>query len=101
MRLKTVVGTLLKRVLPIVVGVGVLVLVIAWLAGVMVEKIEPGQSDVAVRRLDPKQQHEIYEVREVFKQYVEEAVGTLKAAKRKESSARVLAPIKRIRGSAG
>jgi len=101
MKFKAVAGILLKRVLPIIVGLGVLVVVIAWLAGMMVEKIEPGPSDVAVRRLDPKQEHKFYEVKEVTKQYVAEAVGTLKSARRTEISARVLAPIERIAVSAG
>ena len=101
MKYKAVALVLLKKVLPIVVGLAVLIVVVAWLAGVMVEKIKPGPADVVVRRLDPDRQHSTYEVREVVKQYVEEAVGTLKSAQRTEISARVLAPIDRISVSAG
>jgi len=101
MKLKAVAGVLLKKVLPIIVGLAVLVLVIGWLAGVMGEKIEPGRSETAVRQIDPGQKHNLYQVREVFKQYAAEAVGTLKASSRTEISARVLAPIERINVRAG
>ena len=101
MKFKAVAGILLKRVLPVIVGLGVLIVVIGWLAGVMVEKIEPDWSHVAVRRIDPSLDHDVYKVREVTKQYIEEAVGTLKSSKRTEVSARVLAPIDRIAVSAG
>ena len=100
-KLKAAIGALLKRVLPVVVGLGFLILVIAWLAGVMVEKIEPGPSNAVARHVDPNQQQEAYEVREVFKDYFAEAVGTLKAASRTEISARVLASIDVIRVHAG
>ena len=89
MNLKAAAGVVLKRVLPIVAGLALLVLVIAWLAGVMVPKIEPGQTAVAAGRIDPDLQQGVYQVREVFKDYTEEAVGTLKAASRTEISARV------------
>ena len=101
MQFRAVTGILLQRVLPIGVGLGVLVLVIAWLAGVMEAKIEPARSPVAVRRIDPGGDYGIDAVREVTKQYIEEAVGTLKSAKRTEISARVLAPIDRILANAG
>ncbi len=39
MKLQAVAGILLKRVLPIVVGLAALVLVVAWLAGLTTEKI--------------------------------------------------------------
>jgi len=100
MRFNAVAAVLLKRGLPVVLGLGVVVAVIGWLAGVMDEKIEPGEHQVAVRRPDPNK-HEFYEVKEVTKQYVAEAVGTLKSAKRTEISARVLAPIDRILAGAG
>ena len=101
MNFKATVGVFLKKVLPITVGLAVLVSVVAWTAGVMVDKIEPGPAEVASRRLDPDDHREIYEVREVMKPYVEEAVGTLKAASRTEISARVLAPIDRLYVTAG
>ena len=79
-KLKAAAGILLKRVLPAVAGLVFLILVIAWLAGVMVEKIEPGPSDPVVRRFDPNQQQGVYEVYDDFRDYTAEAVGTLKAA---------------------
>ena len=100
-RFKAVIGILLKRVLPVIVGLAFLILVIAWLAGVMVEKIEPGPGAAVVGRADPNQQQGVYEVREVFKDYTAEAVGTLRAASRTEISARVLASIDTIRVHAG
>lgn len=99
--LLTAAGVLLRRVLPIVVGLGALVAVVALLAGVFAEKIEPGRTEVAARRLDPDRRSDVYEVREVTKQYIEEAVGTLKSSKRTQISARVLAPIERIDVTAG
>ena len=100
-KLKATIGILLKRVLPAIVGLVFLVFVIAWLAGVTEEKIEPGPSDAVVRRVDPNQEQGVYEVREVFKDYFAEAVGTLKASSRTEISARVLAAIDVIRVHAG
>ncbi len=99
MKPKAVAGILLKKVLPIVVGLAALVLIVAWLAGLTTEKIQPDQSDVAVRHIDPEAT--LYAVREVFKDYVTEAVGTLKASSRTEISARVLAPINAVNGRAG
>ena len=93
---KAIVWILLGKVLPIIAGLAVLVLVVGWMAGVMETKIQPEQNEVPVRRLDPDQKDLIYEVREVFKDYTEEAIGTLKAASRTEISARVMAPIDRI-----
>ncbi len=99
MKLQAVAGVLLKKVLPIVVGLAALILIVAWLAGLTTEKIQPGQNDVAARRIEPEQ--DFYAVREVFKDYTAEAVGTLKASSRTEISARVLAPINAINGRAG
>ena len=50
-RIKTIATVALKNVLPLVVGLGVLVLVIAWLAGVFEKKIAAGQGEVAERTL--------------------------------------------------
>ncbi len=56
---------------------------------------------MAPRRIEPKPEQALYAVREVFKDYTAEAVGTLKASSRTEISARVLAPIDRIHVRAG
>ncbi len=101
MKLRVVASVLLKKALPIVVGLVVLVAVVAWLAGMFTAKIEPGQSEVPLAHVDPNQPQRLYEVREVFKDYSGEAVGTLKASSRTAISARVLAPINRIAVRAG
>jgi len=85
----------LRKILPIVAGLAVLILVIAYLAGVMTEKIKPGEAEVAVREFHPDRD-EAEEVHQIDKPYFDEAVGTVKAANRTEISARVLAPINRI-----
>ncbi len=100
-KLKATAGILLTRVLPVTAGLIFLVVVVAWLAGVMVEKIEPGPSEAVVRRVDPDQDRGTYEVQEVFKDYTAEAVGTLKASSRTEISSRVLASIEVINARAG
>lgn len=79
-----------KAVGPITLGLLGLILVIAWLAGTFEEKIEPGQQEVALRRFTSGPTGE---VGEVFKEYEEEALGTLKAADRTAVSARVMARI--------
>ena len=101
MKFKAVARVLFKTLLPIVLGIVLLVLVVAWLAGVLNEKIEPGREEAVARRIEPGRENDIYTVREVFKQYIEEAVGTLKSSQRTEISARVLAPINRVLVSAG
>lgn len=98
-RLVTAVRTLLRTVLPIVAGLAVLVGVIAWLAGAFTEKIAPGRVASVERALRPDQTTEA--VHEVTKDYIEEAVGTLKAAGRAEVSARVLARIEEVAVGAG
>ncbi|MHC4406546.1 MAG: biotin/lipoyl-binding protein, partial [Planctomycetota bacterium] len=92
-------GVLLKTVLPTVAGLAALVVIIAALAGFFTEKIPPGQSAVASRKIGPADRTDV--VHEVTKQYVEEAVGTLKAANRTQVSAQVLARIVEITVQAG
>ena len=99
MKLGAIAGVVLKTVLPLIVGLTILIGVLALLAGVFVEKIEPGQTDVATRTLAPDDETDV--VHEIRKSYFEEAVGTLKAASRTEIAARVLAPINRIAVRAG
>ena len=101
LNIKAIAKVVLTAILPIVLGTVVLVLVVAWMAGVMEEKIEPGRTEVATRQLEPGLEKDIYTVQEVPKDYVVEAVGTLKAASRTEISARVMAPIERIPVRAG
>jgi len=101
MKYKAAVAVLLKTVLPLVVGMVLLVAVIAWLAGVLVDKIQPGPAVAADRVMAPADKDRWDIVHEVRKEYFEEAVGTLKAASRTEISARVLAVINKIYVSAG
>ncbi len=101
MKAKAVASVLLKTVLPAVIGLVLLVLVIAYLAGMFLEKIPGGQAPVAQAQPIPRQGSEIYTVEPKEKPYIEEAIGTLKAATRTEISSRVLAPIDRITVRAG
>ena len=98
-RLASVVRAFFKTVVPVVAGLAGLGLVIAWLAGSFTDKIEPGRVADVERRLEADQKTDV--VHEVRKAYIEEAVGTLKAAGRAEVSARVLARIESVAVSAG
>ena len=98
-RLASIVRTIFKTVVPVVAGLAGLGLVIAWLAGSFTDKIEPGRVADVERRLEADQKTDV--VHEVRKAYIEEAVGTLKAAGRAEVSARVLARIESVAVSAG
>jgi len=86
------------KVIPIVVGLVGLTLVIAWISGVFVEKIAPGESQPTMRQLGDQPTDTVHEI---TKEYIEEAVGTLKAANRSVISANVLALIQDIHVSAG
>ncbi len=100
MKFNALAGLVFKTVLPIVIGLAFLVLVVAWMLGVFNEKIEPAREQTSAQAVEPGTS-DVYVVNEVVKQYIEEAVGTLKSSKRTEISARVLAPINRILVSAG
>jgi len=65
----------------------------------LTDRIAPGEATPEIPKLGPDDATDL--VHEVEKDYLEEAVGTLKAASRTEISARVLAPIERIRVRAG
>ena len=88
----------LWKVVPAVVGLAALGLVIAWLAGAFESKIPPG-TPVASHRQFTNQPTDV--VHEVTKDYLEEAIGTLKAASRTVVSAKVLATIEDIAVTAG
>jgi membrane fusion protein, multidrug efflux system len=88
-----------RRILEAIVGIAVLGLVLAWLAGAFEHKIPPGTVDTAVRTLPADAVVE--EVHEVEQEYVEQAVGTLKAASRSVISAKVMATINSIEVTAG
>jgi membrane fusion protein (multidrug efflux system) len=101
MKAKAVISLIFKTILPLIVGMAALVLVIAWLSGMFIEKIPPGEDQVAQRVLSAEEKNRIDEVHEIVQPYYEEAVGTLKASNRTEISARVLAPINKITVRAG
>ncbi len=86
------------KVIPILVGLAMLAWVIAWISGVFVEKIPPGEASQIARRLENQPTDVVHEV---TKDYIEEAVGTLKAASRSVISAKILATIEQIHVSAG
>lgn len=81
---------IVKAIVPIAVGLCVLIVVIAWLSGMFVSKIEPAQSAPPVRTYEGGP---FGMVGEVNKLYEEEALGTLKAADRNIVSSRVMARI--------
>lgn len=95
---KAMLKTRLKAVLTTVGGLVVLSVVIAWLAGAFTAKIAPERLERSASSPDGQR---TFEVHEVTKDYLEEAVGTLKAASRTEVSARLLATILEIPVSAG
>ncbi|MEQ9410579.1 MAG: efflux RND transporter periplasmic adaptor subunit [Fuerstiella sp.] len=72
--------------------------IIGWLAGAFTEKTLPGRVESSGPKLVDQPTDVVHEV---TKDYIEESVGTLKAASRTEISARVLATIDEIRVSAG
>jgi RND family efflux transporter MFP subunit len=87
--------------------IGIVILVIAVAVSMkmvtvdvsLAEKIAPGETAAPARTLGPNDRTDV--VHEVEKEYMEEAVGTLKAASRTEIAARVLAPIEKINARAG
>ncbi len=93
-----VVWRVTKTFVPLAIGMGLLVLVIAWLGGAFEERIAPGTPTV---RRTPLSNQTTDIVHEVTKEYIEEAIGTLKAASRTVISAKVLATIVEITVSAG
>ncbi len=84
---------------PLLVGIVVLIVVIAWLGGMFEHKVEPGIVARPVRH-KPKGLAEDL-VHEVEKEYFHEVVGTLKAASRVVIASKVLATIEEITVRAG
>jgi len=91
----------LKPLAAGVVAIVILVVIIAWMAGVFVEKIEPSPTSEVSTVLGDSERSRIDEVHEVERPYFEQAVGTLKAASRTEVSARIMAPITEVAVKAG
>ncbi len=87
-----------QKAIPLAIGLVVLGLAIAWLSGAFTPKIEPGYEPPPVRKWAGQPTDEVHEI---TKDYIEEAVGTLKAASRTIVSAKVLATIDEIAVAAG
>ncbi len=97
MQIKQLISTLWKG-LSLALGLGLLLLIIAWFAGMFHEKIAPGEA-TPIATFAGDRPTEV--VHEVIKDYVEETIGTLKAASRSVISAKVLATIEEIAVKAG
>lgn len=87
-----------KSIAPLVAGLVALVVIIAWLSGIFRSKIEPSEVEVDVARLAGQPTDVVHEV---TKDYIEEFVGSLKAASRTEVSSKVLSTIEAMNVSAG
>lgn len=88
----------LLKVVPVLFGLIGLTFVIAWISGYFEEKIPPGESEVVARQLADQNTDIVHEVE---KDYIEESVGTLKAASRSVISSKILATIEEIHVTAG
>lgn len=88
----------IKQAAPLVLGVVMLIVVIAWLSGAFETTIEPGLEPAPRRMLDGRR---TALVERVTRTDVDESVGTLKAATRSQVSAKVLARIEAMPVRAG
>ncbi|MFG0265735.1 MAG: efflux RND transporter periplasmic adaptor subunit [Rhodopirellula sp. JB055] len=84
----------------VVAGAGIVALLatIAWLSGMLEEKIEPGWKTPAGFKLSGQPTDTVHEVE---KETIEEAIGTLKASSRTIVSAKLMATIEEITVVAG
>lgn len=89
---------LIARVAGLAIGLAVLVLVIAWVSGLFIQKIPPGWSDRSSRAAAGQP---VEEVHQIEKAVVEESVGTLRSSSRTIVAARLLAAIAEVHVSAG
>jgi membrane fusion protein (multidrug efflux system) len=93
MRWKSKVAWIVLRVLAVVLGLAVVVILIAWVAGAFVFKIPPGQTEIAARKLGD-QPTAIVTIK--TKPHIEEALGTFRAKDRNLISSKILATIEDI-----
>lgn len=98
MNVKSALRVFLRSILPIVAGIAALIVVIAWLAGAFESKIAPELKTAEERRVG---EQPTAAVRRVTRRSIEQAVGTLKAARRTQISSKVLATIDEITVRAG
>ncbi|GAB4129601.1 efflux RND transporter periplasmic adaptor subunit [Thermopirellula anaerolimosa] len=99
MKIAGVVG-FVKKVVPFLLGIVVLVGVVLWLSGFFNETIPPGRTELSVARFDPNQEA-VEPVDVIRKPVVEEAVGTIRAADRTTISSRIMSTIQKIHVRAG
>ncbi|MDC0935606.1 efflux RND transporter periplasmic adaptor subunit [Pirellulales bacterium] len=92
------IGRIVGKSLAFLTAGGVLVTSVAWLAGAFETKIAPVEVTTPVRQLAGQPTDVVHDV---TKSYIEEAVGTLKAASRSIISANLLATIDEIHVTAG
>ena len=88
---------------PVVIVLGLIVLgvAMAWFAGVFTPKIAPeGQAKAAIATVDLSR-YELFPVEVREKPFIQEAIGTLRAARRTNVAARIMARIERILVRAG
>lgn len=91
----------ISRALLVVLGLVVLSITMAWFAGVFTPKIAPDTpAQAALLKVDLSQ-YELVPVEVREKPYVQEAIGTLRAARRTNVASRILARIERILVRAG
>jgi RND family efflux transporter MFP subunit len=86
------------RVASLLAGIVAMVAAVAWLSGMLGEKVEPGWTARGARHVAGQPTAEVHEV---SKPQVEEAVGELKSASRTVVSAKLLATIEQILVAAG
>lgn len=90
--------SVLGRIALVLGGLAAVVIAVAWLSGMFETKVEPGWSERGAQRLTDQPTDVVHEIQ---KDYIEEAVGTLKASSRTVVAAKVLASIDEIRVTAG
>lgn len=89
---------ILGRALVGLALLSILIVTIGWLSGMFEEKVPPGWKGSDVRQHTDESTDIVHEV---SKEYLEEAVGTFKAASRTIVAAKVLATIEEISVTAG
>ena len=95
MKAAPILKLLLLKVLPAIAGTAVLILLMAYMAGALNTGVhQPGRVDLRDRKIPADAV--VAPVAPVEQPYVEEAIGTLKAASRTEISSRVMAAIDEI-----
>lgn len=91
---------LVRVLVPLIVGLGVLTLVILWLSGFFTPSVSPGAVKVEQSEFDP-QSETLTEVEVIRKPYIVESVGQVRAAERTTVAARIMSTIENIHVTAG